>query len=283
MVQDDHRTRIPPRSKSSTLSDDRASQKTVASGNATPKESIHPATLMTYPKQKYGPSRRPRPDRSTQERTVHPSNPPGSPALPVLYVRKRGGEVLEDPVTNYGAAHSQSERELLGLGPFLPTSVHTLTTQVERAYNQLKLRQQIAKYGNEEESDIMQYTFLISLLQQNQILFYALLQRNLKKTLRVIYTPVVGSSCQNFSRIFRRPDGTFLSYPSYKNAIDANGGDREAGRQYIRDAVTHYGHLEAGDLDLLICTDSEGVLGIGDQGTFPPSNSFSEFLADPFA
>lgn len=88
-----------------------------------------------------------------------------------MYVRKRGGEVLEDPVTNYGAAHSVAERELLGLDPFLPDSVHTLDTQVARAYKQLHLRQRIAKYGNEEDGDIMQYTFLRSLKDQNSTLF----------------------------------------------------------------------------------------------------------------
>lgn len=198
---------------------------------------------------------------------MHPANPPGSPPLPVLFVRKRGGEVLEDAVTNYGAAHSQKERDLLGLGPFLPSSVHTLETQVERAYMQLQLRQKIAQSSNDDDGDLMQYTFLRSLKDQNAVLYYALLQRNLKETMRVIYTPVVGAAIQNYSRIFRRPDGTFISYPAYKAAIDSARGDRDAGRRYIRDAITHFGHLGEEDVDLLTCTDSEGILGIGDQGT----------------
>lgn len=236
------------------------------------KDSRASAPRDARPSLRHGPSRRAREAQNSivpgkpSERTVHPSNPPGSPPLPVLYVHKRGGEVLEDPISNYGAAHSLAEREILGLSPFLPHSVHTLSTQVDRAYNQLRLRQRIANYGNEDDGDIMQYTFLRSLKDQNSILFYAVLRRNLKETLRIIYTPVVGAAITNYSRIFRRPDGTYISYPAYKAAIDAAGGDRAAGRKYIEDAVTHYGHLGPDDIDLLTCTDSEGILGIGDQG-----------------
>lgn len=222
--------------------------------------------------QKYGPSRRARPAHSVvgdlpMDRTVHPSNPPGSPPLPVLYVHKRGGEVLEDPVSNYGAAHSMAERELLGLSPFLPHSVHTLATQVDRAWQQFQTRRRVVEAGHEADGELMQYTFLRSLKDQNAVLFYALLQSHLRETLSIIYTPVVGAAITNYSHIFRRPDGTYLTYPAYKSAIDAKSGDRQAGRKYLRDALTHFHHLGKEDIDVIICTDSEGILGIGDQGT----------------
>ncbi|KDN47163.1 hypothetical protein K437DRAFT_255954 [Tilletiaria anomala UBC 951] len=202
---------------------------------------------------------------STAERTVHPSNPPGSRPLPPLYISKHGLEVLEDPVYNYGAAHSAEERRKLKLGSYLPSAVHDLRTQVDRAYKQLQQRQEIAELGDaEEQASLMQYTFLRSLKDQNQVLFYALLQESLKETLKIIYTPVVGDSIINFSRLFRRPDGIFLSYPSYAEEVQSRG--RDAGRQYIRNALTHYGELGPNDVDLLVATDGEGILGIGDWG-----------------
>ena len=221
--------------------------------------------------------------KDSSDRSIHPSNPQGtSRPLPPLYTHKRGRELLEDPIYNYGAAHSRQEREQLRLGPYLPHSVHDLSTQVERAYSQLKRRQphpntrgQTEKEGKlsseaESEAAINQYTFLRSLKDQNQILFYALLEKSLRETLKIIYTPTVGESISNYSRLFRRPDGIFLSYPDWKEAVDAAGSDskarKEAGDAYMRDALTHFGDLGKEHIDLLVVTDSEGILGIGDQG-----------------
>lgn len=91
---------------------------------------------------------------------------------------------------------------------------------------------------------------------QNQVLFYALLQEHLKKALPIIYTPTVGEAIKQYSHIFRRPDGLFLSYPHFE----------KGGKEYLRDALTDFGSVGKGDIDLLVITDGEGILGIGDWG-----------------
>lgn len=85
--------------------------------------------------------------------------------------------------------------------------------------------------------------------EQNQVLFYSLLARHLRELLPVIYTPTVGQAIQSYSHRWRRPDGVFISYPN---------------RDSIEEILTQRG--DADDVDLVVLTDSEGILGIGDQG-----------------
>ncbi|GAA5860363.1 hypothetical protein JCM3774_000392 [Rhodotorula dairenensis] len=156
-----------------------------------------------------------------------------------IWTALRGRALLNEPALNKGAGFSMEERETFGLTGLLPHEVHTLEQQCRRAYNQMQ----------ERPSPIAKYTFLSSLRDQNIVLFYSLCLQYLQETLPVIYTPTVGEAIQKYSTIWRRPDGLFLSI-AHKNKL------REMMMQAKR----------AKDVDLIVVTDSEGILGIGDQG-----------------
>jgi malate dehydrogenase (oxaloacetate-decarboxylating) len=176
----------------------------------------------------------------------HPSNHPAAPQLPPLFTPLRGKQLMEEPILNKGSAFTFEERETFHLRHHLPFEYHDLSIQVKRASDQLFSR----------SDPVLQYSFLRSLRDQNQVLFYALLQKSLKETLPIIYTPCVGEAIKRFSHLFRRPDGLFLSYPPFKEGGDA----------YIRDAMTNSGAYTRKDIDLIVVTDGEGILGIGDWG-----------------
>lgn len=176
----------------------------------------------------------------------HPSNDESAPRLPPLYTPLRGKHLTEEPILNKGSAFTTEERELFHLKHYLPYEHHALNVQVQRASAQL--------FGLKEP--VLQYAFLRSLRDQNQVLFYALLQARLKETLSIIYTPTVAEAIKQYSHMFRRPDGLFLSYPHFK----------EDGAAYLKDALTDYGKVTSDSVDLVVVTDGEGILGIGDWG-----------------
>lgn len=153
---------------------------------------------------------------------------------------------MEEPILNKGSAFTEQEREVFQLKHILLYEYHDLNRQLHRATDQLFSR----------SDPLLQYSFLRSMRAQNQVLFYALLGSNLKKLLPIIYTPTVGEAIKQYSHIFRRADGLFLSYPHFK----------EGGAEYLTDALTDYKRVEKKDIDLLVVTDGEGILGIGDWG-----------------
>ncbi|GAA6015636.1 hypothetical protein JCM10207_008154 [Rhodosporidiobolus poonsookiae] len=159
--------------------------------------------------------------------------------LKPIWTALRGRALLNEPTLNKGAGFTPDERATFGLEGLLPHEVHTLEQQCKRAYSQLQ----------ERGSPIAKYTFLSSLRDQNIVLFYALCLRHLHELLPVLYTPTVGEAIQKYSTIWRRPDGLFLSY-DHRNKM------RELMLQAKRPK----------DVDLIVVTDSEGILGIGDQG-----------------
>ncbi|KAI2638590.1 malic enzyme [Xylaria nigripes] len=150
-----------------------------------------------------------------------------------------GTVLLNTPYFNHGSAHTAEEREEFNLIGLLPESVQTLEQQVKRAYQQYLSR----------PDDLAKNTFLTSLKEQNEVLYYKLLQDHLKEMFSVVYTPTEGDAIQNFSRIFRRPDGCFLSI----NNVDRVPRDLAA-----------WGRPE--DIDYIVVSDGEEILGIGDQG-----------------
>ncbi|GAA6064064.1 hypothetical protein JCM10212_007038 [Sporobolomyces blumeae] len=156
-----------------------------------------------------------------------------------IWTALRGRALLNEPSLNKGAAFTLEERDTFGLFGLLPHESHSLEQQCRRAYSQLKERQ----------SNLAKYTFLSSLRDQNHVLFYNLCLRHLNELLPIIYTPTVGEAIQKYSTIWRRPDGLFLSY---------KGKDRM--RELLLQAK------RPKDVDLIVVTDSEGILGIGDQG-----------------
>ncbi len=158
----------------------------------------------------------------------------------VARIRARGRNVLTSPTINRGTAFTLEQREQLELTGLLPTGVTTLEGQTRRVWAQYQ----------QQPSDLAKWVYLANLRDRNEVLFYRLLTERLSEMLPVVYTPTVGEAIQRFSHEFRRPRGVFLSvdHPDQVETALRNTG------------------LEADDVDLLVATDSEGILGIGDQG-----------------
>lgn len=150
----------------------------------------------------------------------------------------RGVQLLHNPSLNKGTAFTQQEREQLGLHGLLPPHVESLEEQVERAYE---------AYQRKDE-DLERHIYLRALQDTNEVLFYRLLLEHIVEMMPIVYTPVVGQACQRFSHIYRRPRGLFISYP-LKDSIPA-----------ILRSRPH------ADVDVIVVTDGERILGIGDQG-----------------
>lgn len=119
-----------------------------------------------------------KPCNNDDDSAGHPSNPSDDPKLSPLYTPLTGRHLLEEPMLNKGAAFTPEERERFKLQHFLPHEYHRLETQLNRAEAQLRSRQ----------DPLAKYSFLRSMKDQNQVLFYALIQKNLKECLPIIYT-----------------------------------------------------------------------------------------------
>src|SRR5579863_9657176 len=149
-------------------------------------------------------------------------------------------DVLQDPVGNRGVAFSQAERDRLGLTGRLPSAVLTLDQQALRAYQQLQ----------RQPSDLAKNVYLEQLHDRNATLYYRVLSDHLAELLPVVYDPTVGDAIEKYSHEYRRPRGIFLSIDQPDEIAKA------------------FATLELGpdDVDLIVCTDAEEILGIGDWG-----------------
>ncbi|MGG0789989.1 NAD-dependent malic enzyme [Peribacillus simplex] len=152
----------------------------------------------------------------------------------------RGKGILSNPFINKGVAFTEEERNELGLVGLLPSQVLTLEEQVKRAYEQFST----------QPSDIRKNGMLYDLFNRNVVLFYRLLKDHLSEILPIIYTPTVGEAIQQYSQEYHRPGGLYLS-------IDNMEGMEDAFKNL---------DLSSDDIDLIVVTDSESILGIGDQG-----------------
>jgi malate dehydrogenase (oxaloacetate-decarboxylating) len=158
----------------------------------------------------------------------------------VARVRLRGSLVLRSPMLNRGTAFTYPEREALELTGLLPDGVSTIETQLRRVYAQY-LRQ---------PDDLARYIFLGHMRDRNEVLFYRLLTEHIEEMLPIVYTPTVGTAIERYSLEYGRPRGVYLS-------VDHPG--------QVEAAFRNYG-LGPEDVDLIVATDSEGILGIGDWG-----------------
>jgi len=160
--------------------------------------------------------------------------------LKVPYV---GNTLLNDRYLNKGTAFTHKERHGLGLNGLLPTNLQNLDEQVKRAYEQYSTF----------ETDLEKNTFMTSLAEQNTVLYYRLILDHLTEMSSIIYTPTEGDAIENYSRIFRKPDGCFLpiSHP-----------------QEVEDRLRRFVNpdKEDGGVDYIVVSDGEQILGIGDQG-----------------
>jgi malate dehydrogenase (oxaloacetate-decarboxylating) len=158
----------------------------------------------------------------------------------VARIRVRGNAVLTTPLINRGTAFTEDERAALGLIGLLPTGASTMDGQLQRLYA-LYVRQ---------PNDLEKYVFLANLRARNEVLFYRLLTDHINEMLPVVYTPTVGQAIQRYSQEYRRPRGVYLSIEH---------------PEHVEESFHNYG-LGADDVDLIVATDSEGILGIGDWG-----------------
>src|SRR5213593_110586 len=157
---------------------------------------------------------------------------------PTRGARAAGTEVLNLPLMNKGTAFTEDERSDLGLQGLLPPHVETLDEQVTRAYEAY----------TRKTDDLERHIYLRALQDTNEVLFYRLLLDHIEEMTPMVYTPVVALACQQFSHIYRRPRGLFISYP-------------------LRDSIaTLLQNRPNPEVDVIVVTDGERILGIGDQG-----------------
>ncbi|MFF3919199.1 NAD-dependent malic enzyme [Streptomyces sp. NPDC001852] len=152
----------------------------------------------------------------------------------------RGRAVLADPRLNRGTAFTEQERRELGLDGLVPPRVLTLDQQADRAYGQYSA----------QPTDLAKHVNLAALHDRNEVLFYRLLSDHLSEMLPIVYTPTVGTAIERYSTEYRRPRGIYLSVDApedMERALRASG-------------------LGAEDVDLVVATDGEAILGIGDWG-----------------
>jgi malate dehydrogenase (oxaloacetate-decarboxylating) len=166
-------------------------------------------------------------------------SPNGIPqASMIRTVRLRGMDLLNNPALNKGTAFSEDERKSFGLHGLLPPVIESLDDQCIRAYQAFSLK----------SNDLERHIYLRQLQDTNEVLFYRLLLDHIDEMLPIVYTPVVALGCQEFSHIYRRPRGLFISYPL---------------RNFIPALLRNHPNPE---VDVIVVTDGERILGIGDQG-----------------
>src|SRR5712671_1193731 len=150
----------------------------------------------------------------------------------------RGMDLLDTPLLNKGTAFSADERKELGLNGLLPPQEETLDEQALRAYEAFQRK----------PDDLERHVYLRALQDTNEVLFYKLLLDHIEEMTPLVYTPTVALACEQFSHIYRRPRGLFISYPL-----------RESIPAILRNRPNAY-------VDVIVVTDGERILGIGDQG-----------------
>jgi len=156
----------------------------------------------------------------------------------VLNLTKSGHELLCDPLLNKESAFTEKERDEFHLHGLLPYQIFTLDEQVTRVYLQFQSK----------EEDLEKNIFLTQLHDTNETLFFRLVANHAEEMVPIIYTPVEAAAIETFSHGFRRPRGLFLSYPD---------------KDRLKDIIANY---PEDDVEAIVVTDSEAILGIGDQG-----------------
>ena len=163
-----------------------------------------------------------------------------SPSGDTVRIKARGRDVLTNPMINFGTAFTREQRIALNINGLLPPNVMTLNTQLKRVY---------AQYCRQPD-DLAKFVYLNTMHDRNEVLYYKLLTEHIEEMLPIVYTPTIGQAIQDYSHWYHRPRGVYLS-------IDDPDG--------IGPALRSMGHRPE-EIDLIVVTDSEGILGIGDQG-----------------
>ncbi|MFI4945092.1 MAG: NAD-dependent malic enzyme [Burkholderiales bacterium] len=153
-------------------------------------------------------------------------------------VRLRGTQLLNHPMYNRSTAFTREERRVLGLAGLLPDVVSSMEQQARRAYGNIARK----------DDALERFVGLAALQDRNEHLFYRVLADHLEEFLPIVYTPTVGLACQQYSRIFRRARGLWIT-PEHKG--------------HMSEVLTHNPYE---DVRLIVVTDNERILGLGDQG-----------------
>lgn len=151
-----------------------------------------------------------------------------------------GPALLGDPILNRGNAFTPQERQELDLVGLLPPTITTLEEQVKRSYAQYQ----------RQPTDLSKNVFLTALHDCNEVLFYRLLSEHLAEMLQVVYDPTVAQAIEQYSHEYRRPRGVYLSI-DHPETVETSLGNVGTGPD---------------DIDLIVATDAEQILGIGDWG-----------------
>ncbi len=155
-----------------------------------------------------------------------------------LYIPFAGPALLETPLLNKGSAFSAEERLAFNLEGLLPHRIENIEEQVARVYRQYC----------EKTTDMGKHVFLRSIQDMNETAYFRLISEHLEEMMPIIYTPTVGQACQQFSQIYRRKRGLFISYPDRGRIDDML---QNATKQTVK---------------VIVVTDGERILGLGDQG-----------------
>ena len=155
-----------------------------------------------------------------------------------LYIPHAGPSLLETPLLNKGSAFTEKERKNFNLLGLLPPRYETIEEQVSRAYKQYK----------GFENPLNKHIYLRAIQDNNETLFYRLLQAHIDEMMPIIYTPTVGDACESFSDIYRSSRGLFISYE-----------ERHLMDDILRNATKR-------KVKVIVVTDGERILGLGDQG-----------------
>jgi malate dehydrogenase (oxaloacetate-decarboxylating) len=155
-----------------------------------------------------------------------------------MAVSLRGRGLLLNPHTNKGSAFTRRERDELDIGGLLPPAVCTMHQQLDRTYENFKVK----------TTSLEKFVYLSSLQDRNETLFYRLVLEHIEEMMPVVYTPVVGEACQKYSHIYRRGRGLYIAYE-----------DRDRIEEILLNAgIPHP--------SVIVVTDGERILGLGDQG-----------------
>ncbi|RZQ55499.1 NAD-dependent malic enzyme [Pseudidiomarina tainanensis] len=155
-----------------------------------------------------------------------------------LYIPYAGPNLLETPLLNKGSAFTREERAAFNLTGLLPPRYETIEEQVKRCYMQY----------SSFDTAINKHIYLRAIQDNNETLFYRLVQQHLEEMMPIIYTPTVGDACEQFSDIYRSSRGLFISYE-----------DRDQMEDILRNATKR-------KVKVIVVTDGERILGLGDQG-----------------